>query len=306
MTNLVLALLETPRPLSLREIGTAVAGYPDAPGPLRQAFERDKRTLRDGGIPIAVERIDGDDQVGYRILPEQYYLADLGLDEAETEAIAFALAAVRLDGTTTVDIAQKLGATSPTLPPLAVLPALSALGPLQQAIRRRATSEFSYRGRYRVVEGFGLVFRQGSWYLVGKDRTAAPDGAIRSFRVDRIAGEVTTGESDAYIIPEGFDAGSELRSRKRSSRSTPVRRVRLLRCSASRQWNGATATGRSPSALASVTRRPSSRLSLALATRRRSFSPRHCDGWSSTDCAARPTLATRWRRGDSDSDAGTA
>jgi predicted DNA-binding transcriptional regulator YafY len=211
MTNLVLALLETPRPLSLREIGTAVAGYPDAPGPLRQAFERDKRTLRDGGIPIDVERIDGDDQVGYRILPEQYYLADLGLDEAETEAIAFALAAVRLDGTTTVDIAQKLGATSPTLPPLAVLPALAALGPLQQAIRTRATSDFSYRGRARVVEGYGLVFRQGAWYLVGKDRTAAPDGAIRSFRVDRIESEVQSGAGEAYVIPPGFDAGSELR-----------------------------------------------------------------------------------------------
>ena len=123
MTNLVLALLETSRPLSLREIGTAGAGYPDAPGPLRQAFERDKRTLRDGGIPIAVERIDGDDQVGYRILPEQYYLADLGLDEAEIEAIRVrSRRGQRLDGTTTVDIAQKLGATSPTLPPLAVLP----------------------------------------------------------------------------------------------------------------------------------------------------------------------------------------
>jgi predicted DNA-binding transcriptional regulator YafY len=167
--------------------------------------------LRDGGIPIAVERIDGDDQVGYRILPEQYYLADLGLDEDETEAIAFALAAVRLDGTTTVDIAQKLGATSPTLPPLAVLPSLAALGPLQQAIRSRATSSFAYRGRARVVEGFGLVFRQGSWYLVGQDRTAAPDGAIRSFRVDRIEDGVVTGELGEYAIPDGFDAGSELR-----------------------------------------------------------------------------------------------
>jgi len=57
ITNLVLALLETSRPLSLREIGGAVAGYPPEAGALRQAFERDKRTLRDNGIPVAVERL---------------------------------------------------------------------------------------------------------------------------------------------------------------------------------------------------------------------------------------------------------
>ena len=91
ITNLVLALLDTPRPLSLREIGGAVAGYPTEPGALRQAFERDKRTLRDGGIPVAVERLDGDDQVGYRILPEHYYLPDLHLEPAEEEGRTFDL-----------------------------------------------------------------------------------------------------------------------------------------------------------------------------------------------------------------------
>jgi proteasome accessory factor B len=211
MTNLVLALLETTRPMSLREIGTAVAGYPAAPGPLRQAFERDKRTLRDGGIPITVERVDGEDQVGYRILPEQYYLPDLGLTEEESEALAFALAAVRLDGAVIGDLAQKLGAQASAVPPLAVLPALPALGALQEAIRGRAAASFAYRGRSRVVCGYALAFRQGCWYLVGNDETAAPGGALRTFRVDRIEGAVTGGEPGHYTIPQSFDAKAELR-----------------------------------------------------------------------------------------------
>jgi len=211
MTNLVLALLETTRPISLREIGTAVAGYPAAPGPLRQAFERDKRTLRDGGIPITVERVDGEDQVGYRILPEQYYLPDLGLSAEESEALGFALAVVQLDGAVMGDLVQKLGSPAPSLPPLAVLPSLPELGALQQAIRSRARSSFAYRGRSRSVAGYALAFRQGAWYLVGDDETAAPGGALRTFRVDRIEGPVTAGEPGGYVIPAGFDAVAELR-----------------------------------------------------------------------------------------------
>jgi predicted DNA-binding transcriptional regulator YafY len=198
MTNLVLALLETSRPMSLREIGSVVAGYPSGPGPLRQAFERDKRTLRDGGIPIAVERIDGEEQVGYTIVPEEYYLPDLNLTEAETEAIGFALAAVRLEGTAGSEVAEKLGAEWPDIPPLAVLPSLDALGPLQEAVRRRSVAHFTYRGKARAVEGDALVFSNGAWYLHGPDRAADPPGAVRTFRVDRIDSAIEFGDGGEY------------------------------------------------------------------------------------------------------------
>jgi proteasome accessory factor B len=198
MTNLVLVLLETSHPISLREIGSVVAGYPSGPGPLRQAFERDKRTLRDGGIPIAVERIDGEEQVGYTIVPEQYYLPDLGLTEDETEAIGFALAAVRLEGFSGSEVAEKLGADRPDIPALAVLPALEALGPLQEALRRRSVAHFSYKGRERAVEGDALVFSKGAWYLHGADRTTTPPGETRTFRVDRIESEIDFGEPGEY------------------------------------------------------------------------------------------------------------
>jgi proteasome accessory factor B len=212
ITNLFLALLETPRPLSLREIGTAVAGYPTEPGALRQAFERDKRTLRDEGVPVAVERIDGEDQVGYRILPEEYTLSGLELDRAEQEALSFALAMVRLEGAAPASALAKLtGAPSPQLPPVAILPRLPALGVLQEGIRRRARATFTYHGRLREVEGHGLVFRLGAWYLVGVDRRLEGGPAIRTFRVDRLEDVPLLGEPESYALPEHDEAARSLR-----------------------------------------------------------------------------------------------
>ena len=210
ITNLFLALLETPRPLSLREIGVAVAGYPTEPTALRQAFERDKRTLREEGVPIAVERIDGEEQVGYRILPEDYYLPDLDLTDEEQEALAFALAAVRLDGDLGRGALDKLAPdAAPDLPAAVVLPTLPDLAPLQEAVRTCKVAHFAYRDRPRAVEGHGLVFRLGAWYFVGRDR--ASGGELRTFRVDRIGSSVRFGEPGGYERPEHADPASALR-----------------------------------------------------------------------------------------------
>jgi len=200
ITNLVLALLDTARPLSLREIGGAVAGYPSEPGALRQAFERDKRTLRDGGIPVSVERIDGEEQVGYRILPEHYYLPDLGMDAEEEAALSFAVAAVRIEGGVGRDVLAKIGSSDvDALPPVAVLPSLPALGVLQQAVRSRAVAAFRYRGKDREVEPYGLLFRSGAWYLIGRDRLAAA-GALAG---GALAAEAPVLES-AHLGVEAF------------------------------------------------------------------------------------------------------
>ena len=96
--------------MSLREIGAAVAGYPPEHGALRQAFERDKKSLREAGIPVRTEQIEGEDQAGYRIVPDEYYLPELSLEPDESEALAFALAGVRLEGGLIGDVAAKLAA----------------------------------------------------------------------------------------------------------------------------------------------------------------------------------------------------
>jgi predicted DNA-binding transcriptional regulator YafY len=211
ITNLVLVLVSTLRPLPLREIGATVAGYPAEYGALRQAFERDKKTLRDGGIPVSAEQIGGEDQYGYRIIPEQYYLPELGLTSAEEAELAFAVAAVRLEGGFGDDALAKLGLSEPLgQRPLALLPALPALGALHEAIGRRCVVGFAYRGREREVEPYGLLFRSGAWYLVGLDRGAALGGARRTFRVDRLESPPSLGAAGSFEAPR-IDIGAELR-----------------------------------------------------------------------------------------------
>jgi len=214
MTNLVLVLLETSRPLSLREIASSVTGYPEGKEASRQAFERDKRALRELGIPVSVEPVAGEEQLGYRIHPEDYYLPELRLEPHEEQALSFAVAAVQLGGAAGRDAVAKLGATGevpePGLPPIAVLPALPALGPLHEAVRDRALVSFSYRGRRREVEPYGLAFRLTAWYLVGRDRTASDDG-LRTFRVDRFEDAPILGEAATFELPEGFDLREAVR-----------------------------------------------------------------------------------------------
>ena len=83
LTNLVALLLETPRPLSIDDIADALVGqYPDDRTARRGAFERDKRLLRDEGVPI--ELTPGDKGgTRYHIDKERYELPDLGLSEDE-------------------------------------------------------------------------------------------------------------------------------------------------------------------------------------------------------------------------------
>jgi len=227
MTNLVLVLLETNRPLTLREIAASVAGYPADRSAARQAFERDKRALRDLGIPLSVEQVETEDQLGYRIHPDEYYLPDLHLEEADEQALAFAIAAVQLGGGAGWDALAKLGGpvseaafgragltshgVAPEFAPVAVLPSLPALGPIHGALRARAVLRFDYHGRHREVEPYGLAFRGAAWYLVGRDLTASGGPAIRTFRVDRIETEPSTGERASFDLPAGFDLRGEIR-----------------------------------------------------------------------------------------------
>ena len=203
ITNLVLVLLDAPRPLSLREIGAEVAGYPSEGVALRQAFERDKRTLRDGGIPIRVERVDADDQVGYRILPEDYYLPELDLDPDEEEALGFALAAVRVGQSSREALAARFSHPGDPAPPVAVLPELAPLGALHVALRERRPVRLTYHGRERTLEGYGLAFVAGRWYFVAREAAATPP--VRTFRVDRIEAGPDLGDADSYEVPADFD-----------------------------------------------------------------------------------------------------
>jgi predicted DNA-binding transcriptional regulator YafY len=211
VTDLLLVLLDTSQPLSLREIADRVPGYPDGHGARRQAFERDKRLLRDEGVPVLTEPIAGEDQRGYRVDPDAYYLPDLGLEAEEQAALNLAVAGVHLGEPIGHDALLKLGAGAESplrtagapLVDLRSLEALPALPLLFDALRLGAAVEFSYRREHRHVDPAGLRFRSGHWYLVAHDRVR---GDARTFRVDRIEGLPSLGPASSAALPEGFDA----------------------------------------------------------------------------------------------------
>ncbi len=196
LLNLTAVLLDTTRPLSAEDLRQSVEGYPP-PGPsFRRAFERDKDDLRTMGIPLSIARVPGVDPPvdGYRILPEDYYLADPGLDADELAALHLATIAVRVDGSTEGrEALWKLGglpgeATPDGSPSVASLPIDPAVTPLFEAIRERRAVQFSYRGEVRTLDAWRLHFQRGRWYVSGFDQTRQ---AERNFRIGRIEGEVT-------------------------------------------------------------------------------------------------------------------
>ena len=208
VTDLVLVLLHTEHPLTLDSIAIQVPGYPDEHAARRQAFERDKRLLRDEGIPVRTQRLDGQEQYGYQIDRDGFYLPDLELEVDEQVALHLAVAGVHLGDPSGRDALMKLGATGlGEVRPIATLAPPQALVDLFEAVRTKSLATFTHRGVARTVAPAGLWFRFGHWYLVAWDLDRE---AVRTFRVDRIAGRVTQGTPGEAVVPEGLDVRGAL------------------------------------------------------------------------------------------------
>ena len=210
LTNLVALLLETRRPLTLEEITHELRGqYPARDPARRTAFERDKRQLRDEGVPLEQTVLSGDraGATGYWIDRSRYALPDLGLTDDETRALQLAVATVHLGEDWGGDALLKLGPPELSAGPgerpiVAALASSPDLPQLFAANSERATVSFGYRGRPRRLDPYGLLARSGFWYVMGFDHDA---GEVRTYRVDRIEGPVVPGPGGAFEIPAGFD-----------------------------------------------------------------------------------------------------
>jgi proteasome accessory factor B len=212
LVNLTATLLDTRRPLTLDELADRLEPpYPPETSARRRAFERDKETLRELGVPIVVEPVSGlGGETGYRIRPDDYYLPDLGLTTDERAALAAAVSAVRLEGGAALEGLRKLGgAEGAAVAPLAALEGTPVLAELFDAVSQRQTLEFEYRGEARRLEPYGVVHRFGHWYVVGRDRDR---DASRAFRVDRIEGEPVLGDPGVFEPPAGTDPADLLRA----------------------------------------------------------------------------------------------
>lgn len=215
LLNLMAALLETPRPLSLEQIAHRVYGYPSEKAAYRRAFERDKEDLREMGIPIVLAEIDGTDppEIGYRIPKDQYYLRDPGLEPDELAALHLAASTVRLDGIEGAGGLWKLGGRPAGAesggggPELTPLPVDARLVVLFDAVAERKAVTFTYRDTERTVDPYRLDFQRDHWYVSGYDHLRDEE---RNFRVDRIDGAVVASAPHAFNRPSTGVPGARL------------------------------------------------------------------------------------------------
>jgi proteasome accessory factor B len=212
LLNLTALLIETRRPLPAQEIQERMEGYPDDPVAFHQAFERDKRDLREMGIPLVVEPVPGVIPTvdGYRVPKDRYYLADPGLDPDELAALHLAASLVQLEGGAADDALVKLGALGEGDPQepgsggLAIdalaLPGRTDLGDVFGAVLDRRPLRFTYRDEVRTVDPYRLDFQRGRWYLSGYDHAREDE---RLFRLDRVEGAVEVLDGPQFTRPPG-------------------------------------------------------------------------------------------------------
>lgn len=199
---LLQVLLAAPTPLTARQIRERVAGYSDDLEAFRRTFERDKKELGEMlGHPVRAEPVPGTDPPidGYRLRPEEAYLADPGLSQEERRALVLAASAVRLAGIDPSGGMTKLGAgaaeTGAEVPAPTELPADAAVVLLFQAVAEHRPASFTYRAAEREVHPLRLRFTKGRWYLTAWDTGRQGE---RQFRLDRLESAVVLGPAGAF------------------------------------------------------------------------------------------------------------
>ncbi len=223
LMNLTMCLLASRRALPKARIRRMVEGYHDqSDEAFDRMFERDKGELRELGIPLVTEELDGlfEDEPGYRIDHRDYALPPIELTADERAVVGLAtrmwshaamapsaaaawrkLAAEGSDedggGDPFVGIEPSLGGTEP------------AFAPLQEAATQGRSVRFSYAGSgsssaaERHVDPWALTSWRGRWYLTGHDHDR---DAPRVFRLSRVVSEVIDAGEVTVPRPEGYDA----------------------------------------------------------------------------------------------------
>jgi predicted DNA-binding transcriptional regulator YafY len=214
LMTLIVRLSNTRRPLAFEDFACELPAYqnvdtdPRAERSVESAkrtFERDKAILLSMGIPLRCVKVDDYNDLekdGYIIDREDYLLPDLDLAEDEAAALAVTAAVARqhsgLSHASQLDDAlRKLafgGAPEAESDMLTIHHPHGAdrekLAALDGAIKRRKRVTLDYHAAStdavtcRVVDPYGLVYRRGTWTLVGRCHERQ---AIRLFRVDRMA-----------------------------------------------------------------------------------------------------------------------
>lgn len=232
LMNLVAFLLASPEPVPFAVIRKLVVGYSDLAreDAVEKRFDRDKKELREIGIPVEYVQSDEQGRDGYYIPREQYFHTELDLSQDEA-AILVMLANSARAGNDAISsnlrsALLKMAIDSPLQEEVANAIAqrrvhsftrgkrdramLDNLDRLVAAVAGRRAVRFRYRKAdsrkvtERSVHPYGLGYREGEWYLVGEDQEKK---GLRQFKVVRIQGavQVKKGRGPAFQVPSGFD-----------------------------------------------------------------------------------------------------
>ncbi len=229
LLNLLTLLLESSSAITFERIRELIPAYQQEDlASAKRMFERDKDLLRDIGVPLEVQATDvWEVEQGYAISKDRYYVPELTFTAEELAALFVVASGAESDAGAAV---QKLflGAEAALLTRLAGRPQPGAveteaphLDAIARALFEGRAIRFGYRRAtgeedQRTVDPYGLVYRTGSWYVVGHDRDR---DAVRAFRLSR----VTSAPADAgegAPAPEGFRAAEHVQTPGETERGT--------------------------------------------------------------------------------------
>lgn len=223
LINLVICLRSTNAYLSAEEIRRMVQGYDDcgSEDAFLRMFERDKRELRDVGVPLEQgASLAPGSPAGYRILSQGYELPEISLTPEQAGVLAVAAEvwregerSARADGALAklsaagLDPVHEVGTTVAVADP----GELSVAALVAEAVAGGRTLEFSHTPPGasdpvpRRLEPWWTGSRHGHWYVVGHDLDR---GEPRTFRLVRMS-EVRVGRQGrtAPVPPTGDVVG---------------------------------------------------------------------------------------------------
>jgi proteasome accessory factor B len=226
LVNLVICLLASRTFVTKERLRATLEPYRNCPTDeaFERMFERDKEELRELGIPLEVGGVSAlfEDEVGYRITPEEYSLPELRLEADEAAAIGVAArfwqqATLAQAASSALLKLKAAGLDIAEAAPAGIEPRVRAeapaFEPLLEAVYDRQVVRFSYRRsdgevRVREVEPWTIDSWRGRWYLAGFD--LGRDDA-RVFRLDRINGPVMlTGRAPEHKVPDRLDVRTQV------------------------------------------------------------------------------------------------
>lgn len=217
LVNLVICLRSTNAFLSAEEIRRIVQGYDDCENEsaFLRMFERDKRELRDVGVPLEQgPSLAPGSPIGYRIPAHGYELPEITLTAEQAGVLAVAAEvwregerAARAGGALAkltaagIDPVHDVAATVSVADPSE----LATAAVVAEAVAEGAVVTFSHtpagatEPTPRRVEPWWTGSRQGHWYLVGHDLDRDEP---RTFRLVRMSGVRTSRARRSVPVPK--------------------------------------------------------------------------------------------------------